>query len=85
VAFFTPEIWTRVAARDTTGRGRSLDARPAFTGGLALEVGNTPMLSGRNRAGVRYRRIPRLTFPMDPATRRATLQHQVRYYSKAAF
>ena len=82
VAFFTPETWSAVHAVDTTGLGRSHDARPAYTYSVALEIGQTPMFTATAN-GVRYRRVPRLTFPAD-GSGKAVLLQDVRYYSKAA-
>jgi hypothetical protein len=84
VAFFTPEIWTEVAATDHTSAGRSMDAQPGITGSLALEIGNAPMFTSHDASGTRYRRIPRLTFPVAAGASRATLHQDMRYYSKAA-
>jgi len=83
VAFFTPETWSAVNAVDTTGIGRGHDARPAFAGGLAIEIGMTPMFTGQDNTGARYRRIPRLIFPVDPSGT-AVLQQDVNFYSKQA-
>jgi hypothetical protein len=83
VAFFAPEMWTQVNATDQTGAGRGMDAQPMTTGGLAVEIGNTPMFTATAQ-GKRYRRIPRITFPADATTRSATLHQQVRYYAKNA-
>jgi hypothetical protein len=83
LAFFTPEIWSAVNATDATGAGRGLDARPGYTGSVALEVGITPALESRDSTGTLYRRIPRLLFASDE-TGQATLLQDIRYYSKAA-
>lgn len=83
VAFFTPDGWSAVNATDATGTARGHDARPAFSGSVALEIGITPMFSATDAKGVRYARIPRLTFPVDPSGR-AVLIQDVRRYSKQA-
>jgi hypothetical protein len=83
VAFFTPEIWSAINASDATGTGRGHDAMRALTGSVALEIGITPMFTSAGTSGVRYRRIPRLTFHAD-ANREAILVRDVRYYSKQA-
>ena len=83
VAFFTPETWSAVNATDPTGTGRGHDARPAYHPQVALEVGNTPMITSRDSSGTLYRRIPRLTFPAD-VDGDAVLIRDVRYYSKQA-
>jgi hypothetical protein len=86
VAFYTPEIWSQVNAGDATGTGRGLDAQPAFNGGVALEIGGTPMFTSRDRNGIPYARIPRLTFPATAAANAsyAALLDDIHYYSKQA-
>jgi hypothetical protein len=84
VAFFAPEGWTQVNANNPAADGRGLDARPMVTGGLALEIGNTPMFTAKAANGKRYRRIPRVTFGADSTTRNAILHQNVRYYDKSA-
>ncbi len=83
VAFFAPEGWETVAAVDRTGAGRGMDALPSFTGSAALEIGNLPHFTGQDSAGVRYRRLPRLTFPTNGTTE-TTLLQDVRLYAKNA-
>jgi len=84
VAFFAPEQWTQVNATNQIAAGRGLDAQPMITGGLAVEIGNTPMFTSKDAHGTRYRRIPHLTFASDATTRKATLHQNVRYYRKTA-
>jgi hypothetical protein len=83
VAFFTPEVWTRVHLTDPTGRGRSHDVRPMMAGSVAIEIGQMPYYTSQEGSGPRYRRVPRLTFPTD-ANGRAILAQDMRFYSKAA-
>jgi hypothetical protein len=61
-----------------------MDAQPGVTGSLALEIGNAPMFTSHDAGGTRYRRIPRLTFPVGAGANRATLHQDMRYYAKAA-
>lgn len=83
VAFFTPEIWSAINAMDPTGVGRGHDARPGFTAGIAIEIGNAPTFTATDANGVRYKRIPRLTFPTDENGKAVLLQDVV-FYSKQA-
>lgn len=80
VAFYTPAIWSAINAQDATGQGRGADALPGLTGGPALEIGQTPMMTSRDRS---YRRIPRLTFA-DGGSGQAVLLEDIHYYSKQA-
>jgi len=82
VAFFTPEIWELVHLHDATARGRGHDACPMHAASLAVEMGSVAFFTG-TADGVRYRRMPRLTFPADGAGR-ATLIQEPRFYSSAA-
>lgn len=82
VAFYTPEIWELVHAVDATARGRGHDAQPMHTSQLAIEMGAVAFYTG-SAGGVRYRRVPRLTFPADGAGR-ATLVQEPQFYSSAA-
>lgn len=82
VAFYTPELWELVHAEDATARGRGHDAQPMHTSQLAIEMGSVAFYTG-SADGVRYRRLPRLTFPADAAGR-ATLVLEPRFFSSAA-
>ena len=83
VAFWTPEVWSRVNMTDPTGIGRGLDAVSMWTGGPALEVGEASFFTSEPVNGVRYRRIPRISFPAD-VTGQSALIRDVRFYSKTA-
>ncbi len=80
VAFYTPAIWSAVNAQVVAGQGRSADVLPGLSGGPALEIGQTPMITSQDRS---YRRIPRLTFA-DGGSGQAVLLEDIRYYSKQA-
>jgi hypothetical protein len=87
VVFYTNEIWSQVNETDPTGTGRGLDAQPAFNNGVALEIAGMPMYTSHDRNGVRYARIPHLTFAATPAggaTYAAVLLDDLHYYSKQA-
>jgi hypothetical protein len=83
VTFYTPETWTRVHLTDATGRGRSHDVRPMFGGGVAMEMGTLPFFTGIGPDGTRFRRVPRLTFPIASAGQ-SVLQQDLSFFSKQA-
>ncbi len=83
VAFYTPAIWSAISALNPPGAGRGQDAIPGFTGSAALEIGITPMFTGQDSTGTRYRRIPRLMFA-DDGTGQAVLEEDLRTYSRTA-
>jgi hypothetical protein len=83
VAFFVPDAWSAISASYPTDHGRGHDARPGFVGGVAMEIASTPMFTSQDKNGVRYRRVPKLTFDVDAAGR-AVLQQDVKFYSKQA-
>lgn len=82
VVFYTPELWELVHQDDATARGRGHDAQPMHAGQMAVEMGSIAFFTG-TADGVRYRRLPRLTFPTDGAGR-ATLIQGPQFYSSAA-
>ena len=83
VAFFVPEVWSALSAGYPTIVGRGHDALGGYMRDLALEIGETPAFTGQDRHGVRYRRVPRLTFDAD-ATGTAVLMQDVKYYAPSA-
>lgn len=88
IVFYTPELWTLVHLNDPTGRGRSHDARPLQNGNAAMEMGTLAFFTGVGPDGTRYRRIPRLTFPLTnaglPGTGTSVLQQDLQFFSKQA-
>jgi hypothetical protein len=76
-------VWSRINQTDQTGLGRSFDAQPLWTGGPALELGHATFFTSGIVDGARYRRIPRMTYPVD-GTGKVALVRDVRFYSKAA-
>lgn len=83
VTFYTPETWTLVHITDPTGRGRGHDVRPMFGGSVAMEMGTLPFFTGVGPDGTKYRRVPRLTFPVAGGGQ-AVLQQDLAFYSKQA-
>lgn len=82
VAFFTNAIYSQVNASDNTGVGRGLDAQPMYTGSIGMEVGSVRWIPA-TKNGVRYGRVPRLSFATD-ASGRATFAQDMTYYSRTA-
>jgi hypothetical protein len=83
VAFFTPEVWTRVHLNDATARGTTHDVRPMTAGGVAIELGGLPYFEGSGPDGILYRRVPKLSFP-ESSPGQSVVQQDVRFYSKTA-
>jgi hypothetical protein len=83
VAFFVPDIWSALSAGYPTAIGKGHDARPGLVGGVAMEIGQTPVFTASDQHGARYRRVPKLTFDADE-TGTAVLQQDLKFYSKAA-
>lgn len=83
VAFYTPAGWSAINKNYPTGVGRGEDARPAWVGSAALEIGNLPVFTSQDSTGTHYARVPHLTFPVD-GNGTAVLLEDVRAYDKAA-
>jgi hypothetical protein len=85
VALYTAKAYTSINALDGRIAGRGLDAMPAITPSLALEINTVPGFTATGSDGVTYRRIAPMAFPVtDPASRRATLTQDFTAYSKRA-
>lgn len=83
VAFYTPDAWSAVNAGNPEMHGTGLDSLPGFFDGVAVEIGTSPMFTGTDAEGNRWRRVPRLTFPVN-GNGTAIIQQDVVYYSKEA-
>lgn len=83
VAFFVPAFWSALHGQDGTGVGRGLDAQPFLIESMDLEIGITPMFTALDAEGGRWRRIPRMEWPVD-GTGKAVMIQDVRYYTKQA-
>lgn len=85
IAFYIPETWSKIGKlfNEPFLYGRGLDARPGQMGGGAMEINTVPRFDGQDRRGVRYSKIPKLQFPVDPQGRTILVQ-DVTFYSKAA-
>ena len=83
VAFYTPVTWSRISRIHPPAVARGLDTRPGLVTGGAIEVNTVPRLTGKDKEGVVYNRIPRLQFPADKQGR-TILIHNLTHYSKEA-
>lgn len=83
LAFFVPEMWSRLSRAYPTINGRGLDARPGVMGTGGMEFGAVPQFRAEDAEGRTYSRIPRLSFPVDEGGMSVLLQ-DVTLYSKEA-
>jgi len=85
IAYYIPETWSKIA--DVFNypflHGRGLDSRQGLMGGGAMEINTVPQLVATARDGVRYSKIPALSFPVDKRGQ-AVLVQDVTYYSSKA-
>lgn len=82
VAFYVPDMWSRLSGTYEFIEGRGLDARPGImaTGG-AMEINSVPSFELTDEGGARFVKIPQLQFPLDEAGRSPLVQ-EVTYYSR---
>ncbi len=85
IAYYIPESWSKIADIFDYPflHGRGLDSRQGLMGGGAMEINTVPQLCARANDGVRYSKIPALSFPIDKRGR-AVLVQDVTYYSRRA-
>lgn len=84
VAYYIPEMWSRMSRdyKEITGRG--LDARPGtMGGGGAMEINTVPSLKVKDADSTLFVKIPQLQFPLD-SEGKSVLVQDVKYYSKEA-
>jgi hypothetical protein len=65
VMFYIPDLWEIMAQSYPTIIGRGLDVRPGISKNLAMEMNSMPYFKAKDKSGVDYIRMPRLTFPTD--------------------
>lgn len=65
VAFYIPQVWSKIADNYSTAEGRTLDAREGVVGAGAIEINTVPRFEAVDSKGVVYTRIPRLQFPVN--------------------
>lgn len=81
LAFFVPEMWSRLSRTYPTINCRGLDARPGVMGTGGMEFGAVPQFRAKDAQGRTYSRIPKLLFPVDEGGTSVILQ-DVTLYSK---
>lgn len=64
VAFYVPDIWSRMSESYPIIQRRGLDMRPGEMGSGAMEVNTVPYLEADDDGGNVYSKIPRLQFPV---------------------
>jgi hypothetical protein len=84
VAFYIPEMWSRLSKEYKAIEGMGLDARPGtMGGGGAMEINTVPSFEMTDSKGDLYIKIPQLQFPVNDQGQSILVQ-DVTYYSKDA-
>ncbi|MDX1637886.1 MAG: hypothetical protein R3281_07960 [Balneolaceae bacterium] len=84
VAYYLPEMWSRLSEEYTPIRGRGLDTRPgSMGGGGAMEINTVPSYKMFDADSTLYIKIPQLQFPVDNENRSVLVQN-VTYYTRDA-
>ncbi|HEU4609948.1 MAG TPA: hypothetical protein VFS31_17630 [Chitinophagaceae bacterium] len=85
VAFYMPEVWSRIAKGYPIAEGRGLDAKPGIAGGGAMEVNTVPLFESKDSKGTLYSKIPQLQFPINKEGNTVLMQDVTMYSSKAIY
>ena len=84
VAFYIPEMWSRLSREYKAIEGMGLDAREGtMGGGGAMEINKVPSFEMKDNKGDLYIKIPQLQFPVNEKGQSILVQ-DVTYYSKDA-
>jgi hypothetical protein len=83
VAFFIPEIWSKISTDYKFDYGRGLDAREGLAGGAAQELGNVPYFEVTDDQGVAYSKVPSFIYPVDDQGKTVLMQDMRRYSKRA--
>ncbi|REG81851.1 hypothetical protein [Algoriphagus antarcticus] len=84
VAFYIPEMWSRLSKEYKAIEGMGLDAREGtMGGGGAMEINTVPSFEMKDNNGDLYIKIPQLQFPVNEQGQSVLVQ-DVTYYSKDA-
>ena len=84
VAFYIPEMWSRLSNEYKAIEGMGLDVRPGtMGGGGAMEINTVPSFEMEDNKGDLYIKIPQLQFPVNEHGQSVLVQ-DVTYYSKDA-
>jgi len=82
-AFYVPDVWEVLAKSYPTVHGRGLDVRPGKVGNFAMEWGAVTFYQSKDKNGVDYVKLPRMSFPTD-ANGKSYLVADFTLYSGAA-
>lgn len=85
VVFWIPDTWTRLSRTYPVVVGRGHDTRPMLIKGIAMETNTVPYFETATAAGVKYSRIPKMTFPVDGGRLTYLMQDVTAYASGALF
>jgi hypothetical protein len=83
IAYYLPEIWSKMSENYPTIDGLGLDSKPGIIGTGAMEVAMVPFYSSRDSEGTVFTRIPELNFPVQENGFAPILQ-DVTVYNKSA-
>ena len=64
-AFYLPDVWEELGKIYPTVIGRGLDVRPGKVGAFVMEMGAINFYQSKDKQGVDYVRLPRISFPTD--------------------
>ena len=85
LAFYVPEVWSRIAKGYPTAEGRGLDARAGIAGGGAMEVNTVPYFESVDSRGNLYSKIPKLQFPVNEKGNTVLMQDVTMYSADALY
>jgi hypothetical protein len=84
LAFFVPQMWSKISENYVFNIGRGLDNRALKNEiAMAIEVNSVPQYKSTDHAGVEYSKIPKIKFPIDDEGR-ISLIKDLHFYSKQA-
>jgi len=84
LAFFVPEMWSKIAIDYPFDRGRGLDSRTLKNhSSMAMEMNTVPQYQSNDSSGTYYTKIPQIQFPLDNEGK-ISLVKDLRFYSKQA-
>ena len=85
VAFYIPEVWSRIANGYPTAEKRGLDIRAGVAGGGAMEVNTVPYFENVDSKGNLYSKIPKLQFPINTEGNTVLMQDVTMYSIDALY
>ena len=83
LAFYIPEVWSRITNGYPTAEGHTLDTKQGIAGGGAMEVNTVPYFENVDLKGNNFTKIPRLQYPVNEKGITVLMQ-DVTMYSKEA-